>query len=96
MKNELKLLKETAQLVYWIERDGRWTSVFITTSDLPKNELGDIIGEIYNMRRKYSHKKLRLCWRNLREKSANEFKGIDMWPENLLEKYKGPFKVDWK
>ena len=83
-------------LVYWIERDGRWVSVFITTSDLPKNELGDILGEIYNMRRKYSHKRLRLCWRNLREKSANEFKGIDMWPKNLYEKYSGPFPVDWK
>ena len=82
--------------VYWIERDGRWTSVFITTSDLPKNELGDIIGEIYNMRRKYSHKKLRLCWKNLREKSANEYKPIEMWPKSLYEEYKGPFPVDWR
>ena len=74
-------------LVYWIERDGRWVSVFITTSNLPRNGLGDIIGEIYNMRRKYSHKRLRLCWKNLREKSANDFKKIDMWPEKLAEKY---------
>ena len=82
--------------VYWIERDGRWVSVFITTLDLPKNDLGDIQGEIYNMRRRDSHKKLRLCWRNLRERSVNEFKGIDMSPKKLEEKYKGPFIVDWK
>ena len=83
-------------MVYWVERDGRWTSVFITTSDLPKNEIGDIEGEIYNMRRKYSHKKLRLCWRNLKEKSVNEYKACSMWPKGLEEKYKGPFVVDWK
>ena len=82
--------------IYWIERNGRWVSVFITTPDLPKNELGDIIGEIYNMRRKYSHKRLRLCWRNLMERSVNEFKRTDMWPKSLAEKYQGPFPVDWK
>lgn len=82
-------------LVYWIKRDGRWVSVFITTPDLPKTELGDIRGEIYNIRRRDSHKRLRLCWRNLKERSVNEFKGIDMWPKEL-EKYSGPFKVDWK
>ena len=82
--------------VYWIERDGRWVSVFITTSDLPKTQLGDIIGEIYNMRRRDSHKRLRLCWRNLLERSVNEYKSIEMWPKSLEEKYKGPFPVDWK
>ena len=82
--------------VYWIERDGRWISVFITTSDLPKNDLGDIRGEIYNMRRKCSHKRLRLCWKNLKERSVNEFKWIDMWPKTLEKKYKGPFIVDWR
>jgi len=81
--------------VYWIERDGRWVSVFITTTDLPKNDLG-IHGEIYNMRRRYSHKRLRLCWRNLKEWSVNEFKVADMWPKELEEKYSGPFPVDWK
>jgi hypothetical protein len=30
------------------------------------------------------------------ERSVNEFKGIDMWPKELEEKYKGPFIVDWK
>lgn len=83
-------------LVYWIERDGRWVSVFITTPDLPSNGLGDIEGEIYNIRRKYSHKKLRLCWRNLKERSVNEYKACSMWSKTLEENYKGPFKVDWK
>ena len=82
--------------VYWIERDGRWVSVFITTPDLPKTQLGDIIGEIYNMRRRDSHKRLRLCWRNLLGRSVNEYKPIEMWPKSLEEKYKGPFPVDWK
>ena len=82
--------------IYWVERDGRWTSVFITTPDLPKNGLGDIEGEIYNMRRKYSHKRLRLCWRNLKEKSVNECKACSMWPKNLKESYEGPFPVDWE
>ena len=82
--------------VYWIEKDGRWVSVFITTSDLPKTKLGGILGEIYNMRRRDSHKRLRLCWRNLLERSVNEYKSIEMWPKSLEEKYKGPFKVDWK
>jgi hypothetical protein len=82
--------------VYWIEREGRWVSVFITTPDLPKTQLGDIIGEIYNMRRRDSHKRLRLCWRNLLERSVNEYKGMEMWPKSLEERYEGPFKVDWK
>ena len=82
--------------VYWVKRDGRWTSVFITTTDLPRNGLGDIEGEIYNMRRKYSHKKLRLCWRNLKERSVNECKSCSMWPRALKESYEGPFPVDWE
>ena len=92
----LFLISDMGKKIYWIERDGRWVSVFITTPDLPKNDLGDIRGEIYNMRRRDSHKRLRLCWRNLMERSVNEFKGIDMWPKELEEKYKGPFIVDWK
>jgi len=83
-------------LVYWINRDGRWVSVFITTSDLPKDEFGDIEGEIYNMRRKYSHKRLRLCWRNLKERSVNEYKSCSIRLEDLEDYYDGPFPVDWK
>ena len=82
--------------IYWIKRDGRWTSVFITTPDLPKDGLGDIEGEIYNMRRKYSHKRLRLCWRNLKERSVNEYKSCSIRPKSLKESYEGPFPVDWK
>ena len=82
--------------IYWVEREGRWVSVFITTPDLPRTEYGDIIGEIYNIRRRDSHKRLRLCWRNLRDRSVNEYKEIPMCPNNLKEKYKGPFLVDWK
>ena len=82
--------------LYWIERDGRWVSVFITTPDLPRDELGEIKGEIYNMRRRYSHKRLRLCWRNLKERSVNVCKFYSMWPKYLKEMYEGPFPVDWK
>ena len=81
--------------IYWVKQEGRWTLVFITTPDLPKDEFGDIEGEIYNMRRKYSHKKLRLCWRNLKEKSVNEYKSCSIRP-NSLEDYEGPFLVDWE
>lgn len=82
--------------IYYVEREGRWVSVFITTKDLPKDMYGYIIGEIYNMRRRDSHKRLRICWRNLRERSVNKFKDYSMWTKYLGEKYKGPFKVDWK
>ena len=82
--------------VYWVKKDGRWISVFITTPDLPKNKFGDIDGEIYNMRRKYSHKKLRLCWRNLKGRSVNECKACSFWLTTLKESFKGPFPVDWK
>ena len=82
--------------IYWVRQEGRWTSVFITTSNIPKNEFGNIVGKIYNMRRKYSHKKLRLCWRNLKKKSVNEYKSYSVWPTNLEDDYEGPFPVDWE
>ena len=71
-------------------------SVFITTSDMPKNKFGEIIGKIYNARRRDSHKRLRLCWRNLLERSVNDYKDIEMWSEILQGSYKGPYPVDWK
>ena len=82
------------EMKYWIDRDGRWASVFVTEDEPMVNVYGDLIGNLYNIRRKLSHKKIRLTWKNLERYKANSATYLEFWKENL-KSFEGPFNVFW-
>ena len=81
-------------MLYWVRDEGRWRSVFITTDDIPRDHLNQVVGEIYNIRRLRSHKKLRICWRNLIRERVNPNTNYFM-PNSELLFYRGSFPVDF-
>jgi len=83
-------------MLYWKKRDARWVCIFVAEDRyiLDKDIFGSISGNIYNLRRKYSHKKVRLCWKNLSNYRTNIFTEYTI-SDHELNNYDGPFKVFW-
>ena len=63
--------------------EGKWTIVFIT--DHRRGQFGDIIGNIYNMRRKRGNKRVRICEKNLRTLAVNMSTYYEMSNIDLLD-----------
>lgn len=81
-------------MLYWKIREGRWICIFVVKSTQDRNMFGDLKGNIYNLRRKYSHKKVRLCWKNLSNYRTNIFTEYTI-SDYELNNYEGPFNVFW-
>jgi len=77
---------------YYIKRDGRFLCVFIPDGGV--DNLGDVTGNIYNLRRRASLKRIKLSWKNLMRYRVNVGTSYSMKPDN--EGYEGPYKIFWK
>lgn len=80
---------------YWIKREGRWVCVFVIQVPIKETPYREIIGDIFNLRRKYSHKRIRICWRNLYKYKVNLITSLEV-TKDWLEDFEGPYDVDWK
>ena len=76
---------------YYIKRDGRFLCVFIPDGGM---DLGEMTGNIYNLRRRASLKRIKLSWKNLMRYKVNLGTSYSMKPDN--EGYEGPYKIFWK
>jgi hypothetical protein len=70
-------------LEIYYKREGKWTIVFITGHK--RGQFGDIIGHIYNMRRKHGNKRVRICKKNLQDLRVNPSTYYEMRNIDLLE-----------
>ena len=73
---------------HYVKKEKEWTIVFIPNSPLKKNEFGEIFGNIFNLRRKYSrHKRISITWRNLKKFRANLFTGFCIREKELEQDF---------
>ncbi len=78
-------------LEYYILRDGRWLCVFVP--DGGRTDLGELTGNIYNLRRRDSHKRVRVCADHLFRYRANQETSYSMWESTLVKEWTGPFVI---
>lgn len=77
---------------YYIKRDGRFLCVFIPDGGI--DSFGDFTGNIYNLRRRASLKRIKLSWKNLMKYRVNAGTSYSMKPDK--EGYEGPYPIFWK
>lgn len=72
---------------HYIMKDGRWTVVFIPLFPKRYNEFGELAGNIYNLRRRNSHKRISITWKNLNKYKTNISTCMEIRESELKEKF---------